>query len=152
MKQKSFYIWLFFSILVAVAIFISSSIEGSDSGAASMAIADRLANLIGLSSETMNFLVRKSAHFTVFALLAFCLVGTFKHINTKKKYVLLIAWGIASLYGILDEVHQYFVPGRVFAITDMLINSAGALFGVFIMYLLGKIKNKASKSKRTLHM
>lgn len=33
----------------------------------------------------------------------------------------------ATLYGVSDEVHQYFVPSRTFAVSDMVANALGAL-------------------------
>lgn len=36
------------------------------------------------------------------------------------------AVGIAVLYGALDEVHQYFVPGRFLSLTDGGLNVVGA--------------------------
>jgi VanZ family protein len=33
---------------------------------------------------------------------------------------------IAVTFGALDEVHQYFVPGRMASVTDALLNLAGA--------------------------
>lgn len=36
---------------------------------------------------------------------------------------------LAGLYGVLDEVHQYFVPGRFLSLTDLGMNLIGALLG-----------------------
>ena len=36
---------------------------------------------------------------------------------------------IAAVYGVLDEVHQYFVPGRFLSLTDLAMNLTGALLG-----------------------
>lgn len=39
----------------------------------------------------------------------------------------LVPVAFATLYGISDEIHQWFVPTRQFDIFDMLANGAGAL-------------------------
>jgi VanZ family protein len=36
---------------------------------------------------------------------------------------------LAAIYGVLDEVHQYFVPGRFLSLTDLAMNLVGALLG-----------------------
>jgi len=36
------------------------------------------------------------------------------------------------LYGVSDELHQLFVPGRSFGVDDMLIDAAGGLVGALI--------------------
>ena len=36
---------------------------------------------------------------------------------------------VAAVYGVLDEVHQHFVPGRYLSLTDAMLNLVGALLG-----------------------
>lgn len=64
-------------------------------------------------------------HFTAFSYLAlFLLIALTKGKNLKFIFIGII---IALIYGILDEIHQYFVPGRFFSFKDVLINSLGIL-------------------------
>ncbi len=42
------------------------------------------------------------------------------------------ACSIASLYGIFDEWHQSFVPGRFASLTDVTLDCAGALLGIWL--------------------
>lgn len=53
---------------------------------------------------------------------------TYRTINqTKyKKHAYLIAIIFATLYGISDEIHQHFVPGRIYSIGDMIANAVGS--------------------------
>ena len=51
-----------------------------------------------------------------------------------------IAWAVingigASLYGISDEIHQIFVPGRTADPIDWLVDTCGAALGAFIAYV-----------------
>ncbi len=46
-----------------------------------------------------------------------------------KKYVFLAAFLCASLYGITDEIHQSFTPGRDPSIGDVIADCLGALIG-----------------------
>ena len=58
-----------------------------------------------------------------------------------KKYFLVSALVISSIYGLLDEIHQSFVPGRNSEFLDWVADSLGASAGVFIVsYLLNKFK------------
>lgn len=40
------------------------------------------------------------------------------------------AWAIASAYGVSDEVHQRFVPGRASDLADVLADALGAAAGI----------------------
>lgn len=42
----------------------------------------------------------------------------------------------ATWYGILDEVHQSFVPGRSSSVEDVLADAAGALLGTLLAYAI----------------
>lgn len=46
------------------------------------------------------------------------------------------AWAFATIYAATDEIHQLFVSGRTGKPTDVLIDSAGVLFGIFIVAIV----------------
>ncbi len=48
----------------------------------------------------------------------------------------LLALAVAVVYGASDEFHQAFVPGRVADVFDWLLDSAGALVGAAVGWLL----------------
>lgn len=88
--------------------------------------------------ESLHLLVRKCAHFSIYALLG-CFVScaslTFICRKWKRPVVSL---AICVAYAISDEIHQYFVPARACAATDVLIDSCGAALGIcFAIFLLG---------------
>jgi VanZ family protein len=43
---------------------------------------------------------------------------------------------LVGLYGVFDEIHQYFVPGRHADGLDMLADIGGGLLGAALMFLL----------------
>lgn len=49
-------------------------------------------------------------------------------LRTKSAFFAMI---LASVYGVTDEIHQFFVPGRVASIVDIAADSLGAMFGSF---------------------
>ena len=50
-------------------------------------------------------------------------------------------------YGVGDEFHQSFIPGRLVSAWDVLADTAGAILVVW-WWMVGKAKNKNQKSKR----
>lgn len=44
------------------------------------------------------------------------------------------------LYGIFDEFHQYFVPGRFLDGLDLVANTIGVLFGTWLFLIYRKLK------------
>ena len=70
----------------------------------------------------------KVLHTLAYILLAFLFYRTFKRSGIRK-YVFILAFLSASIYGISDEIHQYYVPGRDAAIGDLFADFFGALVG-----------------------
>lgn len=57
--------------------------------------------------------------------------------NSKfKKNFTVLSFLTSSLYGVSDEVHQYFVPGRTFSFMDILFDILGAVIGILLYKLL----------------
>ena len=50
---------------------------------------------------------------------------------------------LATLYGVTDEVHQLFVPGRHFEIADLIADAAGGLLGAALT--IGVFRRRASQ-------
>ncbi len=78
--------------------------------------------------EKLSFAVRKTAHFTEYALLGFLWYLWLK----KRKYSPLTALAATALYAVTDELHQSFVPGRSCELRDVLVDTSGGLFGILI--------------------
>jgi VanZ family protein len=52
---------------------------------------------------------------------------------------------IASLYGLSDEIHQYFVPGRSNEILDWVADTVGALIAASLLAWLSRKWNSAGR-------
>ena len=49
---------------------------------------------------------------------------------------ILLVSAIGSAYGIIDEIHQYFVPGRHSDILDWVANTLGSILGALTIMLI----------------
>ena len=85
----------------------------------------------------------KLFHLIAFGILGFLTVGTLQasHAGYPTRRVWLVVLAVA-LYGILDEVHQYFVPGRSADVYDALADAFGGLLGAWTMYYLSRILHR----------
>ncbi|HOJ58831.1 MAG TPA: VanZ family protein [bacterium] len=79
--------------------------------------------------------VDKLAHAAVFGILGFLFIrawleGKLEAVNTR---VVAFAVLFTALYGITDEIHQMFVPGRSPAVGDVIADALGAaVFGAVL--------------------
>jgi VanZ family protein len=48
----------------------------------------------------------------------------------------LVTAALGSLYGVIDEVHQYFVPGRDCNVWDWLADTLGAILAAIVVKLV----------------
>ncbi len=86
-----------------------------------------------------DFVFRKIAHMTEFAILAFLYFRAFNYNKKTKNFF----WPmfISFIFAVLDEFHQHFVPGRYANLYDVLIDFLGIVAGSF---LYNYIKTKSS--------
>ena len=99
------------TIFGAVAIFVISSFKFE-----------------GVSSSGLFSVIY---HFSAFFCFSFFLfISSVRGKNNKKIFFLSVL--ISLIYSVLDELHQYFVPGRTSAVFDIGINSLGILFSSLI--------------------
>lgn len=60
-------------------------------------------------------------------------------------------WIMGTLYGISDEIHQSFIPGRHYEIADMVADSFGAFCGAFLFQHPRLLSWKKQREKRWLN-
>ncbi len=73
----------------------------------------------------------KIAHLLVYTGFGFLLMRMLVFLKPEQDVVRQLIWvlSVALLYGLSDEVHQYFVPGREFSWMDLLADGAGGYLG-----------------------
>lgn len=100
---------------------------------------------------SFSFLVRKTAHFTLFfvlGILSFLNAEAFMICRVSLKA--LYAWAFSVIYAASDEFHQLFVAGRAGQLRDVAIDSAGALLGILICFTLHKVVENKMRKKTLL--
>ena len=104
----------------------------------------------------LDYIIRKIAHMTEYAVLGALLTGSLVTGTAKKSEIamveveasteaksrrkrILAAIVLGILYAASDEFHQYFVPGRLGCVRDVCIDSVGVLIGVAVFTVCIKL-------------
>ena len=79
----------------------------------------------------------KILHFAAYGLLGILFIRAYETLPLRINKILLILMssGSAILYGVSDEIHQYFVPFRDADIMDVAANTIGSVCGVYFYHL-----------------
>jgi VanZ family protein len=79
----------------------------------------------------------KILHFGAYGLMGILFFRAYETLplRNNKSVLILISIGSATLYGISDEIHQYFVPFREAEIMDVIANTMGSACGVYFYHL-----------------
>lgn len=94
--------------------------------------AEKLASYV----QYANHIVRKLAHFSIFACLGISVYNLMVAYGIKRIRVVLYASAVCLLYAVSDEVHQLFVPGRACQLKDIIIDFCGSFSAIGTAYLL----------------
>ena len=83
--------------------------------------------------------VDKLKHFGAYFVLSI-LLGFSLHLQNRfpklSKRWMVFTLIITSIYGLLDEGHQIFIPGRAFDWWDLVADVAGSILGIFIVKII----------------
>ena len=101
-------------------IFILTSIPGN-----------HIPKLFGVSDKIKHF----GAYFVLAVLLNFTLYIQ-KRFPVLSRRSFHYTFLITLFYGIIDEVHQIFIPGRAFDWWDLVADVMGALLGIFLVKII----------------
>jgi VanZ family protein len=93
------------------------------------------------------FFIRKCAHLTEYAVLALLLWrGLRKPVRKDPRPWRWADAGLAilfvALYAASDEIHQVFVPNREGRVADVLIDTSGAVAGMFLLWAIGRFSRQ----------
>jgi len=97
---------------------------------------------------SLNYFIRKCAHFLAYLVLGIIGLFAMRRIGFRGKKAIGLTLLLCISYAITDELHQGFVPGRTPKLTDVLIDSSGALLGIGIYMLFVEKRWKELNQKR----
>jgi len=147
MKQKTTILRLILIVLaigLAVMIFLLSNQPATQSSnlsnsfaAYSLPYIERIFDT-DLTQREWNRMLRKLAHFSLFFFLALIIVTICKLIHFSWRRASIITLFICMGYAIVDESHQLFVVGRGASMRDVAIDSAGAIIGIVVVFIVGR--------------
>jgi VanZ family protein len=108
--------WFWRAVICMTALFALSSVPQPE---------NETAHQVLVVEPTWQTLLHVPAYFVLAAL-------WWRTLRTQKWSIVAAVSGavfISAVYGVLDEVHQYFVPGRFLSLTDASLNLVGAVTG-----------------------
>ncbi|MCD7839628.1 MAG: VanZ family protein [Erysipelotrichaceae bacterium] len=124
------------SIIIMMVIFSFSLQTGDESsGLSSLIVAWIYQNLHISVSE---FIVRKAAHMSEYAMLTWSLIYGFYKSGFSLRNIVIHALLITFLYACSDEAHQLFVSGRAGQLSDILIDTSGGLMASLLYFIYAK--------------
>lgn len=144
------YLFIILTLVWTLAIFSFSMQTGESSDEMSIGFLHKVVQVIApdlldeleaLPQEqlsSLNFIVRKAAHFAEYFLLGCFSMITFLQMNISRKKLLAMFYCI-FIAG-MDEVLQLFVSGRAGRFADVFIDSAGAACGIWLISYLFVVK------------
>lgn len=143
-------------IAVYIMIFLFSADDAAESSSLSVAVTRKLMNLyyhffsgnnnavltVPVVTDDAEAIVRKMAHFTEYMAVGFLSFGIAVIWMQRIKAGIVAVTLQVFLSAGLDEIHQYFVPGRYASFRDVLIDTAGGIAGIMIVFLVYKIRKR----------
>ena len=149
-KKNLIFKRVLFLILLAIAfsvIYNFSAQNGEMSGSLSQKVTEFIVKIVSKVKtmdsvtklhwiEKLHPIIRKLAHFGVYTVVGFSIMGFMCTFDIRNIFKVLISFGVGATYAISDEVHQYFIPGRSARVLDVCIDSAGVLTGIFILVII----------------
>ena len=120
--------WTWWAAVYMAALFAQSSIpdEGSELGQ----------RVLGLIQPELHNLL----HVPAYGMLTWLWWKAFATRGWKFGRSLMSAMSISIGYGALEEVHQYFVPGRSLSFTDLMLNALGALLCALLVSIVPRLR------------
>ncbi len=145
--KNSLKIYRALSLILLVAVMVTIFVLSHQNGEASTQTSGLVTNLLAVifGGNIPEDIVRTFGHFSEFAALGFLFFNCIYAFKDLKKPVISII--LSWTYAWTDEIHQIFINGRAFQISDLLVDLGGIICGTlliyFIVFVYEKIKQKA---------
>lgn len=118
--------------------------ESSELSAGVTAIVHQLISIfpIKINEYFLHFMIRKAAHFTAYFILGIFVLHFFTRFKSSISKQIVLAFIFCVIYAISDEFHQLFVVGRSGEIRDVMIDTVGAVCGIWLYIFAHNYRNK----------
>ena len=134
-----------------IVLFYFSGQDGVASGELSMRFTRfvlRLFPSLPYTAKVLHPILRKCAHFCIFAVEGFLLASAMMATLQRRVLGCALTVLICAAVAALNEYHQTFAVGRSCEVRDMLIDAGGAVLGVlfaalFLFFILRVVKGRA---------
>lgn len=101
--------------------------------------------------ENIEKVVRKCAHYTIYTIGGVLIINYVYTMDKTKKQKILISLLFGTFYAVIDEVHQFFVPGRSAQVLDVGIDTLGVLTGILIYVGIASLVEKLIAQKNAVN-
>ena len=149
MKLKKI-IYTILLLILMMIIFMFSNQNAKTSQDTSDKVASDIVNTVEIVTkkdipstkkhDNTRFIVRKTAHFTLYLVLGILAYFTFKSYGISKPVTYSIIFCL--LYACCDEVHQMFSDGRTAKVFDVFIDTCGSIAGNGLCLIIFHKRNK----------
>lgn len=143
-------IYRIFSVIavtaIMITIFILSAQESKESNETSGYFVDIFSLIFG--KKIPQEILRTAAHFCEYAGLGFFMCNAFYSFKDRLTPVVtaLLSWG----YAWTDEIHQIFVDGRAFQLSDLAVDLGGVILGTVAFAILISIINEFITKRKAI--
>ena len=130
------------TVAVLVFIYANSLQTGGTSAEESYGIYDLLSSMFGFLPFFTHTFVRKAAHFLEYALLGTHVSRLLFSLGCRARRVMTYAMLFCFAASVSDEILQVFVPSRYASMLDVMIDTAGALWGIICIILCQAVRKR----------
>lgn len=133
------------TVTAVAAIFYNSSLSAVESTEQSSPLTELVNSFLSSLHIPLTLeetVIRKTAHFTEYAVLGTLLTVTVHLYAKKRSRTLLLALPPGAAVAVCDELIQLFPAGRSCEVKDMLIDFCGIVFAALIVTLIISIIEK----------
>jgi VanZ family protein len=95
----------------------------------------------------IDVLLKKGGHGVGYGILAWLYLRALRGNGKASDGLRLVSLGLAVAYGIADEFHQAFVPGRTPSALDVLVDGAGATLAMALGWWRSRALARASQER-----
>lgn len=134
-KTRRLYIvisWILVAICMVIIFYLSAQ-NGEESSDLSGSFVATILQYFNISVDEK--VLRTFAHMLEFMGLSVLMFNAV-YATWGKTITPIISFAGTVFYAITDEIHQIFVPERAFQVSDILVDSTGALIGVTALFVI----------------